>query len=47
MDGWVIHYNFFRPHMSLQGKTPAEAAGIRYGAKNLGDMVKVMGDGGA
>ncbi|MFC1935502.1 IS6 family transposase [Chloroflexota bacterium] len=28
MGGWAIHYNFFRPHMSLKGKTPAEAAGI-------------------
>lgn len=28
MDGWLIHYNFFRPHESLHGKTPAEVAGI-------------------
>ena len=24
----ILGYNFFRPHMALDGKTPAEAAGI-------------------
>jgi len=28
LDGWVIHYNFVRPHGYLKGKTPAEASGI-------------------
>lgn len=28
LDGWVIDYNFFRPHMALNGKTPAAAAGL-------------------
>ena len=27
IDGLVTHYNFFRPHESLDGKRPAEAAG--------------------
>jgi len=26
--GLRIYYNFIRPHMSLNGKTPAEEAGI-------------------
>lgn len=26
LDGWLVHYNFFRPHGGLGGKTPAEAA---------------------
>lgn len=26
LDGWLVHYNFFRPHSGLKGKTPAEAA---------------------
>lgn len=43
MDGWLVHYNFFRPHMSLKGKTPAEAAGIKYHVRNWGEVVK---DGG-
>lgn len=28
IDGNRIYYNFLRPHMALNGKTPAEAAGI-------------------
>lgn len=27
MNGWLCHYNFFRPHPGLGDKTPAEAAG--------------------
>lgn len=27
-DGSQIYHNYFRPHMSLDGKTPAEACGI-------------------
>ena len=27
VDGLVTHYNYFRPHESLKGKRPAEAAG--------------------
>jgi transposase-like protein len=40
MDGWLVHYNFFRPHMGLNGKTPAEAAGISYQAKNWIEVVR-------
>lgn len=28
MDGYKIYYNFIRPHMGLNGKTPAEAANL-------------------
>ena len=28
MDGFRMYYNFLRPHMGLEGNTPAEAAGI-------------------
>lgn len=28
VDGMRIYYNFIRPHMALNGKTPAEKAGI-------------------
>ncbi|MDA4128650.1 MAG: IS6 family transposase [Thaumarchaeota archaeon] len=28
LDGYVANYNFARPHLSLNGKTPAEEAGI-------------------
>jgi transposase-like protein/predicted RNA-binding Zn-ribbon protein involved in translation (DUF1610 family) len=40
MSGWAVHYNFFRPHMSLHGKTPAEAAGIKAGCKTWTDVVR-------
>jgi len=29
IDGFRIYYNFFRPHLALNGKTPAEAAKIQ------------------
>jgi transposase-like protein len=28
LDGYVVNYNFARPHMTLKGKTPAQQAGI-------------------
>ena len=28
VEGFQNYYNFIRPHMSLDGKTPAEEAGI-------------------
>ena len=33
-DGFLVYYNYLRPHESLTGKTPAEAAGVDYDAKN-------------
>jgi len=32
-DGQMLYYNFIRPHMTLEGKTPAQKAGINV---NLG-----------
>lgn len=40
LDGWLVHYNFFRPHESLSDKTPAEKAGIKFPFKNWLDVVK-------
>ncbi len=31
VDGYRIYYNFVRPHMALDGKTPAEVAGLDLG----------------
>ncbi len=40
LDGFVIDYNFFRPHMALGNATPAEVAGIDTGPQNWTDVVK-------
>jgi len=33
-EGQRIHYNFVKPHMGLEGKTPAELAGIKIEGEN-------------
>ena len=40
MDGWLVHYNFFRPHMSLKDRTPASVAGIRFPFRNWKDFTE-------
>ena len=40
LDGWLVHYNFFRPHSALGGKTPAEAAGAQTPYRSWKDVVK-------
>jgi putative transposase len=30
LDAWLVHYNYLRPHESLDGQTPAQAAAITY-----------------
>jgi transposase-like protein len=40
LNGWLAHYNFFRPHTSLKGKTPAEAAGAETPFKSWAAVVK-------
>ncbi|MBN2240935.1 MAG: IS1/IS6 family transposase [Dehalococcoidales bacterium] len=39
-DGWLVHYNFFRPHMSLNDMTPAMAAGIRFPFRNWKEVTQ-------
>jgi transposase-like protein len=39
-EGWLVHYNFFRPHETLKGKTPAEKAGLAFPYKNWLDITK-------
>ena len=41
VSGWAVHYNFFRPHPELGGKTPAEAAGVQSPLKSWADVVKM------
>ncbi len=33
-NGQMLYYNFARPHMTLEGKTPAEVAGIAVDGQN-------------
>jgi putative transposase len=44
MDGWLVFYNYIRPHESLSTrfgeKTPAEKAGIKFPYKNWLDIVR-------
>ena len=41
IDGLVLHYNYFRPHESLKGKRPAEAAGAELPFKDWEDVSAV------
>jgi hypothetical protein len=34
LSGMQIHHNFFRTHMALNGKTPADMAGIKIEGNN-------------
>jgi len=38
-DGWLLYYNFLRPHESLKDFTPAKEAGIRYPYRNWQHIV--------
>jgi len=40
IEGWLIHYNYFRPHISLKGKTPARKAGVILSTSDWLDVVR-------
>lgn len=40
-----MHYNFCRPHMSLKGRTPAQAAGVTSRRWAVEDMVRLLSEG--
>ena len=47
LDGFLVHYNFFKPHMSLKDfppkgvdKTPADIAGIKLPFKTWTEFVR-------
>ena len=40
VEGWLVHYNFFRPHEALGGRTPAQAAGISFPFRNWAEVVE-------
>lgn len=40
LDGWLVYYNFFRDHESLNDKSPAESMGIELPFTSWLDIVK-------
>jgi transposase-like protein len=40
VNGWLVHYNYLRPHTELNDKTPAEVAGIDFPYKNWADITR-------
>jgi len=38
-QGWLLYYNYLRPHESLRGKTPAQVASVKYPYRNWQDIV--------
>jgi len=42
LDGWLVYYNYLRPHESLGDKTPARIAGINFPYQNWQDIVKSL-----
>ena len=42
LDGWVIDYNLFRPHMALGERTPAEKAGLVTPFKNWQTVARLI-----
>ena len=40
INGWLVHYNYLRPHTALDDKTPAEVAGIDFPYKNWADIIR-------
>jgi transposase-like protein len=41
-EGFIIHYNFLRPHMTLGGKTPAKVAGLKLPFKTWIELVDYL-----
>jgi len=43
LSGFLIDYNFFRPHLALGKMTPAEYTGTKYPVKNWIELVRKVG----
>lgn len=41
-DGWLVHYNYFRPHEGLRNKTPAQVAKVDYSVTNWADVTRQL-----
>lgn len=42
-DGWLVHYNFFRPHEGIGNLTPASKAGTKFPFRDWLDIVRKAG----
>jgi putative transposase len=40
LNGWLVHYNFFRTHESLNDRTPADYAGIKFPYRDWLDVIE-------
>jgi hypothetical protein len=40
-DGWLVHYNYLRPHETLHDKTPAQKAGVVYPFRDWADITRL------
>jgi len=40
-DGWLVHYNYLRPHESLDDESPARVSGIQYPFENWADITRM------
>ena len=40
MTGFLVDYSYFRPHESLDGKTPAQEAGIKFPYSNWAEIIR-------
>jgi transposase-like protein len=40
LDGWLVHYNYIRPHTTFDDMTPAEVAGVDYPYENWADITR-------
>jgi putative transposase len=45
-EGFIVHYNFLRPHMALDGKTPAAVSGLKYPFKTWIELVDFVSKNG-
>lgn len=41
MEGWLVHYNYLRPHQGLGKRTPAQAARVSVPFKTWADVVRM------
>ena len=41
MDGYLVYYNYFKPNDALDGKTPAEAAKVKYQPRNWKELTQL------